>query len=587
MARTVVKELLAKFSGDTKGLETATRRANGAISSVEKQTRRTSGVVSTGFASMVRAAAPLVSIYSAIKAANMADEFTKIEGRLQNATRSTEEFNQAFEGLKDIAKTTGADLNASIDVFQRISFVRDEINASTSEMLQFTDTVSKLGIVSGASTGALNAGLTQLGQSLSSQIVRAEEFNSIMENIPAVGQAIADELGVTTGQLRQLVLEGELLSKDVFQAILNQTEETNQKFEKMPETIDRAFSRLKINFGEAVSQINKMTGATQALVAALNATSNTLNRILGRGGNSKFDKLLERGIPNNLFNQDYSSTSASVINNADRSVAAYKKQIRDMLKETAPQQEQTNELAKKYNAILENVSENTEKTKEKTKESTKVQVEGARRVTQALIKQRDEYKNVRTEIADMVFDASKGFDSLRDIFFRFVEDVARNMNRLAFGGNASNDLSGLVAGGISSLFSQGGIISDVAGFSSRNTAQLALASAGGAFGPGFATGGRMRVGGTGGTDSQLVAFRASPNESITVERPGQNLSGGANVSVNIVNNSGARARVQETKTPNGKSIDVLIDEAVAQNINRAGTQTYNALRGRNGFMGRG
>jgi tape measure domain-containing protein len=38
---------------------------------------------------------------------------------------------------------------------------------------------------------------------------------------------------------------------------------------------------------------------------------------------------------------------------------------------------------------------------------------------------------------------------------------------------------------------------------------------------GFASGGSFTVGGSGGTDSQLVAFRASPDETVTVTTPGQ------------------------------------------------------------------
>lgn len=46
---------------------------------------------------------------------------------------------------------------------------------------------------------------------------------------------------------------------------------------------------------------------------------------------------------------------------------------------------------------------------------------------------------------------------------------------------------------------------------------------------GFADGGSFNVGGAGGIDSQIVAFRASPNERVTVTKPGQTagLSGGA------------------------------------------------------------
>lgn len=43
---------------------------------------------------------------------------------------------------------------------------------------------------------------------------------------------------------------------------------------------------------------------------------------------------------------------------------------------------------------------------------------------------------------------------------------------------------------------------------------------------GFANGGQFQVGGAGGIDSQVVAFRASPNETVTVTKPGQDAGGG-------------------------------------------------------------
>jgi hypothetical protein len=40
--------------------------------------------------------------------------------------------------------------------------------------------------------------------------------------------------------------------------------------------------------------------------------------------------------------------------------------------------------------------------------------------------------------------------------------------------------------------------------------------------PGFATGGSFTVGGSGGTDSQLMQFRATPGEMVDIRRPGAN-----------------------------------------------------------------
>lgn len=50
--------------------------------------------------------------------------------------------------------------------------------------------------------------------------------------------------------------------------------------------------------------------------------------------------------------------------------------------------------------------------------------------------------------------------------------------------------------------------------------------------PGFASGGSFTVGGQGGTDSQLVAFRATPGEEVNISRPG--MPGGSNnITINI------------------------------------------------------
>jgi hypothetical protein len=49
---------------------------------------------------------------------------------------------------------------------------------------------------------------------------------------------------------------------------------------------------------------------------------------------------------------------------------------------------------------------------------------------------------------------------------------------------------------------------------------------------GFARGGAFTVGGSGGRDSQLVAFNATPGERVNVRRPGQDIGGGLVVEVN-------------------------------------------------------
>ncbi len=50
---------------------------------------------------------------------------------------------------------------------------------------------------------------------------------------------------------------------------------------------------------------------------------------------------------------------------------------------------------------------------------------------------------------------------------------------------------------------------------------------------GFANGGSFKVGGSGGIDSQLVAFKASPNEHVSITKPGQERGGGGAITVDV------------------------------------------------------
>lgn len=80
--------------------------------------------------------------------------------------------------------------------------------------------------------------------------------------------------------------------------------------------------------------------------------------------------------------------------------------------------------------------------------------------------------------------------------------------------------------------------------------------------PGFATGGDMIVGGSGGTDSQLVAFKATPNERISVRTPGQSMPGDGSqaaaappeVNVKVVNVSDPKDSLAALNTAEGERV---------------------------------
>jgi hypothetical protein len=80
--------------------------------------------------------------------------------------------------------------------------------------------------------------------------------------------------------------------------------------------------------------------------------------------------------------------------------------------------------------------------------------------------------------------------------------------------------------------------------------------------PGFKTGGSFKVGGSGGADSQLMQFRATPGEMVDIRRPGQDQRGGQ-MAVHVVPSPYFDVRVEKVSTP------------IAA---RAGVQSFGAAR---------
>lgn len=236
--------------------------SNGKLDQSFQKLNKTLGEAKTAFSAVFAS-------YALRAIAQMADEYTNLEARVRNATKSVSEAEKAWAGLRDVSNQTGSKLSDAVDVFQRLSFVRTEINATIDDMVKFTGTVQKLGVISGASTQAMQAGLLQLGQAMSAGTVRAEEFNSVLENMPAVAKAMADQFGVTTGQLRQLVLDGAVDSVDAFNAILAASQEVEAQYAQMPMTIGRAFAQLQNEFQNFVGETNKVSGAGKTVIAII------------------------------------------------------------------------------------------------------------------------------------------------------------------------------------------------------------------------------------------------------------------------------------------------------------------------------
>ncbi len=202
-----------------------------------------------------------------------------IEGPLRVAAGSATATQQAMTALAKSAFELGAPLSAGAEMFGRMARASGDLGATRTQIMQLTDTVQKLGMAGGASATEVANGTTQLGQALASGRLQGDELRSILESMPTLAKAIADGLGVSVGQLREMGTAGQLTSERVFGAILSQTDAANRAFAQLPDTVERASQRASDAWDLFLSRIDKAIGLNEKLAAVINQIARGINAI--------------------------------------------------------------------------------------------------------------------------------------------------------------------------------------------------------------------------------------------------------------------------------------------------------------------
>lgn len=217
--------------------------------------------------------------------AQTADQVNNLQARLKLVTGEGESFSTAWAGVRDVALRTNSALEETGTLFSRLAQAGRDAGQSTDDAsanaLALTETINQAIQLSGAGAQASSAAITQLVQGLQGGVLRGDEFNSIMEQSPRLARALADGLGVTTGELRKMAEAGLLTSETVTTALKGQSETIASEFGKLPLTVGRALQNLSTQWQLYIADTDKATGASATAATAINGLASNLNTIAG------------------------------------------------------------------------------------------------------------------------------------------------------------------------------------------------------------------------------------------------------------------------------------------------------------------
>lgn len=283
VADQVIVELQAKVGRYNQNVANAERRFGRSMRSIEASAVRAERRVSSAATGMARGLLGAFAGIAAIRGAQqLIDASTRIENSLKVAGVAGDELRQVYDRLFDSAQRNVAPIETLVELYSRASLVQKELGVTTEELLGFTDKVALALRVAGADAQSASGALLQLSQALGSGIVRAEEFNSILEGALPIAQAAAaglEEAGGSVAKLRQLVVDGKISSEAFFRAFEAGSVILEEKVAGAELTVSQAFVRLQNVLIDAAGRFDDGSDASRRLADALAALATAIENV--------------------------------------------------------------------------------------------------------------------------------------------------------------------------------------------------------------------------------------------------------------------------------------------------------------------
>lgn len=214
---------------------------------------------------------------------DLSNASTTIDNRLKLVSDSSEQVEKSFDRIREISARTRSPLEENVALYQKVAQSQKELGASNEQLYQFVEAVGTALAIQGGAANTARGALIQLSQAIGGTVVRAEEFNSILEGALPLAQAAArgiEEAGGSVSRLRQIVLDGRLSSKEFFDAIISQQEELAALFEKTNPTISQSFTVLRNEAITAFREFDKAAGISQGLASVLLALGENIGDVV-------------------------------------------------------------------------------------------------------------------------------------------------------------------------------------------------------------------------------------------------------------------------------------------------------------------
>lgn len=207
----------------------------------------------------------LAAAFTVRELARTVDEYTNFQNRLRSTGAAANQLNAIYGQLLQSANQTRQSLSGTIETYSRLAVSAKALGVSQQQVINFTRSLNEAVALSGASATEAENGLIQLSQGMAAGVLQGQDLKSVLEQLPAVADVIAQHMNVTRGQLRQLAATGKITSTEIIQAFKEASNSLDERFAKTVPTIGQSLTVLKNNFTTFLGQMNTSAGISRTL----------------------------------------------------------------------------------------------------------------------------------------------------------------------------------------------------------------------------------------------------------------------------------------------------------------------------------
>lgn len=189
--------------------------------------------------------------------ARSADTFQLLRDRIKVFTGDAEKANEVFNDIRFLAKETRTSVENFAEGYNRVAIATQGLKLSSDQTLGVVTALQQSLRLSGASAQESASVFIQLSQALSLGRLQGQELRSVLLSNAVVANILADEFGVTAGQLKELGEQGKLTSDRVIKALANNFTDLNNKAQGLGTTFEQSLTIAFDGFRNKIDELNK------------------------------------------------------------------------------------------------------------------------------------------------------------------------------------------------------------------------------------------------------------------------------------------------------------------------------------------